>query len=258
MGLHDAPAMNKQRRLQQERMMRSLPQRHSFPTLFAAALLMTATTPTYAVPSPNDTMAFLKKAYSQIGSGNFDTAINTLCVAIRNDRNSVMARRYLCYALLQRGDARQAISQLDALAQLNQGIPFDLCMRGQALQMIGEFDKATEAYKAAMGMDPKNDYVREKLIDALQNSGKYQEASAICADGYYGTADRKMKDHYLESFNQIQTARAYLHEKSGGAEWTTTGPAPTPATASTDTIYGSNPSSFKTSSPEAPPVPPGQ
>jgi tetratricopeptide (TPR) repeat protein len=116
-------------------------------------------------------------------------------------------------------------------------------MRGQALQMMGEFDKAAEAYKAAIGMDPKNDYVRDKLIDALQTSGKYQEASAICADGYYGAADKKRKDHYLIVFNQIQEARAVLHEKSGGAEWTVSGAGAAPP-ATGETQYGSNASSF--------------
>jgi tetratricopeptide (TPR) repeat protein len=203
---------------------------------------LSALATTQLAAQPADSMTLLKKAYAQLVSGNIDEAINILCLLIKNDRNNVSARRYLCYALLQRGDARQALEQLDALAQLNKGIAFDVCMRAQALQSLGELDKATGGFRAAMGMDPKSDYIRGKLIDSLQMSGKYQEASAVCAKGYYANTDKKVKDHYLQSFNSIQQARAYLRERGGIEVTTTTSVAQT--TASTETLYGTTPNSF--------------
>jgi len=221
-------------------------------SIVAAAFLCTVVAaPSWSVatqPAPATTaevVDLLKKAYSQLGSGSVDDAVGTLCAVIKLDRNSAMGRRYLCYALIQRGEAREAIAQLDALSYLNSGIPFDLCMRGQALQLLGEYRKATEALKAAIGLDPTSDYIREKLIDSLQMSGDYKEAAAVCADGYYASQDKKQKDHYLDVFNQVQQARTYI----GGIEPTPAATSNAPAAGSTsDTTeytYGPSPVQVK-------------
>jgi len=213
-----------------------------FQSIMSAVILCSVmATPGWSVPVPvqtntSEVVELLKKAYSELGSGSVDQAVGTLCAVIKLDRNSAMGRRYLCYALLQRGEAREAIAQLDALAQLNCGIPFDLCMRGQALQLMGEYRKATEALKAAVGLDPTSDYIRDKLIDSLQMSGDYKEASAECADGYYAAQDKKLQNHYLEVYNQIQQARAWVVGQT-----TPTIPAVEPSLEDTQTVYSYGP-----------------
>jgi tetratricopeptide (TPR) repeat protein len=222
-------------------------------SITAAAFLCTVmAAPSWSVATQQtpqttaEVVDLLKKAYAQLGSGSVDDAIGTLNSVIKLDRNSAMARRYLCYALIQRGEPREAISQLDALAQLNCGVPFDLCMRGQALQLLGEYKKATESFKAAIGLDPTSDYIRDKLIDSLQMSGDYKEAAAVCADGYYASQDKKQKDHYLDIFNQVQQARTYI----GGGEPTPTPTAPaaeagTNTSETTEYTYGQAPVQVK-------------
>lgn len=229
-------------------------------SIIAAAFLCTVVAAPVWSANPSQTpqttaevVDLLKKAYAQLGAGSVDEAVGTLCAVIKLDRNSAMGRRYLCYALIQRGEAREAISQVDALAQLNCGIPFDLCMRGQALQLLGEYRKATEAYKAAIGLDPTSDYIRDKLIDSLQMSGDYKEAAAVCADGYYASQDKKQKEHYLDTFNQVQQARTYI----GGGEPVAASVTPTaePGTNTTDTTeytYGQAPVQVKSATPSTP------
>lgn len=234
--------------------MRLLASSRHFKSLIAAAFLCTfVAAPGWSVATPPpqqnaEVTDLLKRAYTQLASGSLDEAVGSLGAVLKLDRNNAIARRYLCYALLQRGDAREAIAQLDALSLLNCGIPYDLCMRGQALQLLGEYKKATEAFKAAIGLDPTSDYIRDKLIDSLQMSGDYKEAAAVCADGYYVSQDKRQKDHYLETFNQVQQARTYI----GGAEPAATAPtaAVEAGTNTSDQVeysYGQAPVQVKTS-----------
>lgn len=168
-------------------------------------------------PADDGSAAMIKKAYQDMTTGNWAFAVSELCTLLRTQRNNALARRYLCYSLLQAGAPRDAITQLDALSQMSTAIPFDLCMRGDALMQLGEGDKAIEALRAAMAMDQKSDYIRGKLIEALQTYGKFQEASAYCAEGYYA-AKGPLKDHYLEVFNTLQQQRALLAQRNLGIQ----------------------------------------
>ncbi len=60
-------------------------------------------------------------------------------------------------------------------------------MRGDALAQLGESDKATEAYRKALEIAPRSDSAREKLIESLRQDGKFQEATALCAEGYFAS-----------------------------------------------------------------------
>jgi tetratricopeptide (TPR) repeat protein len=191
----------------------------TLPSLGAPAnKALTASVSTDKQANANSANGLVGKAYVQMRSGNWAFAIGELCNALRFQRNNPLARRYLCYSLLQAGAPRDAISQLDALSQLKQAIPFDLCMRGDALQQLGESDKAVEALKAALQMDAKSDYIRTKLIEALQSYGKFQEASAICAEGYYGATTAPLRERYHETFNVLQQQRAILAQRNLGIQ----------------------------------------
>jgi tetratricopeptide (TPR) repeat protein len=176
--------------------------------------------------SASDTSALIKQAYVMMGTSEWQDAISLLCLALRNQRNNVLARRYLCYCLLQSGDARNTVAQLDALAQLNRAIPFDLAMRGEALMQLGEADKSVEALKSALGMDTSSGYVREKLIQALRDTGRYQEAASVCAEGYFATKQANVRQRYLAIFNDIQQQKAVLSERNPGVQMVVTSPQP--------------------------------
>jgi tetratricopeptide (TPR) repeat protein len=168
----------------------------------------------------------ISRAYNEMRMQNWGFAISDLCTVLRYQRNNVGARRYLCYSLLQFGNAPDAIAQLDALATLNRGIPFDQCMRGEAFAAMGDTEKAVELLKSALAMDPTSDYVRAKLIDTLQSYGKYQDAAMICYEAYVNAKTAPTKAHYLTLFDMLQQERAILAQKTPGTKVATTSSFP--------------------------------
>jgi len=176
-------------------------------------------------PSP-EAQALIGRAYGDMRASNWPFAVAELCAALRYDRNSVTARRYLCYSLLHTGNAQDALSQLNSLATLNQSIPFDECMRGEALTMIGESDKGLEALKNALSMDPSSDYIRNELVEMLQSYARYQEAAGYCAEGYFGAKSVPMKQRYLLLYNNLQQLRALLAQRTLGVQIATTSSFP--------------------------------
>lgn len=173
-----------------------------------------------------ESLALLKQAYAEMGSANWATAIDELCRLIKNDPGNALARRYLAFSLMQSGNAREALSQLDALLPLGSPIPFDQCLRGDVLNLLGESDKASEAYRAALEMNPKSDYVRGKLIVSLRTATKYQAATAICAEGYFASQPGPIKDQYLSLFNELNRERVTVAQRNLGIQMEATLPFP--------------------------------
>jgi hypothetical protein len=158
--------------------------------------------------------AALIHAYNDLRLGQNDQAITDLCNILRADSNDIYARRYLCYALLQTGDAKNCLTQLDILARFNRSIAFDLCMRADALENLGQIDKGVETLKAANGMAPDNDYIRDAMIRQMQSANRLLEAIAACADGYYKTKDTQARQHYLELYYQLQSEQQLASQQS--------------------------------------------
>ena len=88
----------------------------------------------------------LRKAYQQMLGGDFANATNTLSNLIRADRNNSAARRYLAYALLQRGQAKEALTQVNLVRD---PIAFDLFLKGVALRMMGKPAMAADSFQEA-------------------------------------------------------------------------------------------------------------
>lgn len=193
--------------------------------------------------------AQIKRSYMQMALGDYDNAIVTMVNALRREPNCAVMRRYLTYALLRRRAARAALDQLDAIQSLDGLVAYDQCMKGQALMMLGDTQKAVDSMKTASEMDPRNDYIRDRYIESLQVCGKYEDAAGVCANGFYTAKDAKMKGHYLAEFNQVQQALAYWRAR-GGFESTSGNASATPkeeqptVVGQLDMQFGMNASSF--------------
>lgn len=156
-----------------------------------------------AANSESVTHTLLRKGYEQLRKNDLEKAIPTLCNVVRVDRDSPSARRYLAFALLQQGDGKAALSQLNALSLLQESTTFDILLKAVALDMIGEHEKALEYFQETMERDPDSDYYRIKTIDQLLILLKYEEAMELATDGYNSTTDAKVAAIYRQRIGKI-------------------------------------------------------
>ncbi|HEY9713258.1 MAG TPA: hypothetical protein V6C72_07300, partial [Chroococcales cyanobacterium] len=71
-------------------------------------------------------LPMLTYAYEKMRQGQFDSAVSTLCEAVKTDAGSVAARRYLAYALLRVNEPLDAIQQLGLITKMTKPTTFDL------------------------------------------------------------------------------------------------------------------------------------
>jgi tetratricopeptide (TPR) repeat protein len=169
----------------------------SCPSAFGAA------TPEGSTLSSHD---LLTRAYEQICKGSFEDAVPTLCQVVRSDRNSPTARRYLAFVLLQKGQGKEALAQLDALNQLQPtSATFDILLRGVANDMVGQREKALGLFREAMAREPQSDYYRIKTVDELILLLQYDEAEKIALEGYNSAKDPKVSAIYQQKIKKVRS-----------------------------------------------------
>lgn len=105
----------------------------------------------------------LRKSYNQMVDGDFRDAVDTQVLAVKADRNSVNARRYLSYSLLKIGASDEAIEQLHHLLSMTRATPVDMCMCGEANLQAGRLEHAELWFKEALMKDPSMNSARVGL-----------------------------------------------------------------------------------------------
>ncbi len=148
----------------------------------------------------------LRKAYEQICTGRMEDAMPTLCQVVRTDRNSPTARRYLAFVLLQQGQGKEALAQLEALHALQpESYTFDLMMRGVGNDMVGNHKQALVFFQQAMAKEPQSDYYRIKTIDSLIGLLQYDEAEKLATEGYNASKEVKIAAIYQQKIKKIHS-----------------------------------------------------
>ena len=187
---------------------------------FCASLLLSALAggllvmPTFALTEKADAapvnavpVNLIQKAYSQIREKDYAHATKTLCASIRTEGDSLTARRYLSYVLLQQGLPEDALKQM---ASLHDPTAFDLFMKGVAFEMSAEPATAVDWFRAAVEKEPQNAYFRNKAIDSLIGVAKYDDAALLCADGNRLATDPKVKSYYAEKLKKTKSQSEWL------------------------------------------------
>jgi tetratricopeptide (TPR) repeat protein len=158
--------------------------------------------------------------------GSFINAVKLLSEAVRADANSIVARRYLAYALIRTSRPGDAISQLLFLANmLKPSVPstFDNYNLGEAYLSTRNFKASQEAFKSVLAVDPKNDAARGGLIKAYAFDQNFPEAMTQLSQGQKNK-DPKVQQYYkqlLELIYNTKTAGTV-----GSASNATVTPAP--------------------------------
>lgn len=152
----------------------------------------------------------LEKGYKQIVSNKFDAAVKTLNQAVKLDKESISARRYLAYALVKNNQPRQAIAELNTITKAIKPTYFEWCTFGEAYLNNGSLDQAESCYKQALKKSPRNEYARSGLIRVDLKAGNYQQAMSSATEGMKKARGKGNYDYYKNLY-----IAAYALENKG-------------------------------------------
>ncbi len=164
-------------------------------------------------PTNAAAQALLNRAYDQMRKNQFGNAVTLLNEAVRADANSVIARRYLAYALIRIARPADALNQLVFLTNMikpNTPTTFDNFNLGEAYLSLRNYAAAEDAFKAVVALEPRNDAARGDLIKAYAYESKFPEAMAQLTIGQQNR-DPRVQKYYrtlLELIYNAKTAAA--------------------------------------------------
>lgn len=161
----------------------------------------------------SDLAPLLEKAYNQMMQGQYDPAVETLNKAIKTDKDSITARRYLAFALVKSGRPKESIDQLDLISKSVKPTYFEWCTYGEAYLASGGLDQAESCYKEALKTTPRNAYARSGMIRISIKSGNYDQALDLATEGMKSSRDPEAYNYYK---NLYMSALAAQRVSGGG------------------------------------------
>lgn len=177
--------------------------------------------------------AALEKGYKELSKQDYSKAVDIFSAAVKDDPDSVTARRYLAYALVKQGNSLAAIDQLNAITKLIKPTYFEWCTYGEAYLKANSLDQAASCYKAAIALAPKADYAKSGLIRVSLQGKKYEEAMNLAKDGMKESANAEIYEYYKKLYAGVLAASAAPQiggpvqgQSVASGTPTTSGPAP--------------------------------
>jgi len=152
--------------------------------------------------------ASLDKGYKELSKGDYNKAVSILTAAVKQDPDSISARRYLAFALVKQGNSLAAIDQLNAITKLVKPTYFEWCTYGEAYLKANALDQAASCYKAAISLAPKADYAKSGLIRVSIQGKKYEEAMNLAKDSMKEAPNPQIYDYYKKLYAGILAASA--------------------------------------------------
>lgn len=160
-------------------------------------------------PANAAAQALLNRAYEQMRKNAFPNAVVLLNEAVRADANSVIARRYLAYALIRiarPGDALNQLVFLSSMLKPNAPTTFDNFNLGEAYLSLRNYSAAEDAFKSVVALEPKNDAARGDLIKAYAYDSKFPEAMQQLTIGQQNR-DPRIQRYYRTLLELIYNAK---------------------------------------------------
>lgn len=160
-------------------------------------------------PANAAAQVLLNRAYDQMRKNQFASAVQLLNEAVRADANSVVARRYLAYALIRIARPAEALNQLILLTNMlkpHAPTTFDNFNLGEAYLSLRNYTAAQDAFKAVVALEPRNDAARGDLIKAYAYDSKFPEAMAQLTIGQQNR-DPRVQKYYRTLLELIYNAK---------------------------------------------------
>lgn len=148
----------------------------------------------------------ISQGFGQIEKGEFNNAIKSLCVAINESKDNVLARRYLAYSLLQQGYVQSAKKQLIYITHMETPTAFDWYLMGQTYFQETDMTNAEAAFRNAMFLQPDLCSARVGLIKCLLATNHKEEAFMLLTEGLKQTQDPQIQAYYRSTYELIQNS----------------------------------------------------
>lgn len=159
-------------------------------------------TPRADAPSPgsmklNPALApYLTKAYAQLSKGNNQAAVSLLNQALKIDAGSIHAKRYLAFARMRSGQAKEALKIMQDLSKHTALDNFDWYIFAESYHEQGADAIAAACYEQSLKILPGYDAARAGLVKALTALGQYDRARQEIATGFNLSKDQQIRQFY--------------------------------------------------------------
>lgn len=169
-------------------------------------------------------LPLINLGYDLIGKGQYDKAVQTLEKAVKADKDSVSARRYLAFAQVMQGSSLEALKSMQILSKMAVPRALDWYIFGQAYLGAGGPKHAKACFTQALTYSPNYDAARGGLIRALVASGDFDGAVSAVQEGLAQSKSSDVKKYYSTMYSLVM-AQKQASENTGV---TTQGDTPTP------------------------------
>ncbi|MBK7746897.1 MAG: tetratricopeptide repeat protein [Candidatus Obscuribacter sp.] len=152
-------------------------------------------------------LPLINAGYEQIGKGQYDKAVQTLEKAVKADKESVSARRYLAFAQVMQGNNLDALKSMQVLSKMVTPRSLDWYIFGQAYLGAGGPKHAKACFTQALTYSPDYDAARGGLIRALVATGDYDGAVSAVQEGLGKSKSPDVKKYYATMYSLVMAQK---------------------------------------------------
>jgi tetratricopeptide (TPR) repeat protein len=150
--------------------------------------------------------ALVISGYQEMQKGRFEQSAKILSRALALQPNNVQTRRYLAHALLNSGQAKEALGQFELLVKIKPVDPSDYFNMGEANRQLGHYLLAIQGYDAAINSDPRQfDSAKARIILCYQSLGNEAKAIKVCEDALKNSRNPASKKYFEDTLAKLKT-----------------------------------------------------
>lgn len=153
-------------------------------------------------------------AYNDLGKGEASKAVKTLNKALTIDPDSITARRYLAFALVQTNSYVQGLSQMQKLSKITPMNAFDWYIFGEAYAGAGSSGHSLSCYQQALAISPGYHAARGGAVKALVKQGQFGKAIELVDKGSAFATDKVVKKYYASLRQGVLDAELYQKDSA--------------------------------------------
>jgi tetratricopeptide (TPR) repeat protein len=154
-------------------------------------------------------LPLINDAYKEIGRGESAKAVKTLVKALNIDPDSITARRYLAFAMVQAAQYVPALTQMQKLSKITPMNAFDWYVFGEAYAGAGALSHSQSCYQQALAISPGYHAARGGAVKALVKEGLFTQALQEADKGVPYATDKVVKKYYAALRQGVLDAQTY-------------------------------------------------
>ena len=153
-------------------------------------------------------------AYNDLSRGDAAKAIKTLNKALKIDPDSITARRYLAFALVQNTSYVMGLNQMQKLSKITPMNAFDWYVFGEAYSGANSLDHALRCYQQALTFAPAYHAARGGAVKTLVKQKQFVQAMDQVDKGNKLAENNVVKKYYATLRQGVLDAELYQKESN--------------------------------------------